>query len=648
MTALSIDVTGLPPGTPVAAEIATSAGDIREAVVVAGRAFVSEVPSGTYVVRLVAPGSGRASAVVTVAEGAAEAASVAFEFAAPDAAWEGAPVFEVASTALIQLLSILGRHGRAARTMPPDDALTTAEQLPGPALFVRDATRTLLAPVALRDTYTVRRGAEGGRPVHLCVTAGPGTARFVALPPHSVARIRCAPESGGTPTVSVRPTDVDARALLDFNAAARISAALTITPHIIQTVGERISHGEGDAVAGCAVAHHLMSNPRRQWAQEWIHALAEAFPASPDVAVLAAWHGIAPGSPGSTAEAPDLRELLIAASDPVQGLPVYLQSLQLLRAAVERTKRADSAAGAWDPRLEEALRRTQHYLSAAEPSEVFTSFTGRGPFSPRSPGPDQDIYGTQTQASTAALANALTSLGSVRSGRQQSVTGDSLTLAWSRGPGTGTVSLSLTGPARSELAGTPLALVRTDNEDVELTRVSVEGRAVFTLPHGATGRLLVPDETQDPPAVLVPPLPTRHAAAAGPETSRRVASQVLEYVVEPVRGRNRWRVTARCSANGPKPLWALVRQRSADNEPYLTFALPLRWLHGSWRESALLLGRASQQLDWYAAPEPVSELPSRSAPLILERSLDHAADAWTSSALGRPGSRSLGMARKRK
>ncbi|MGW2683580.1 hypothetical protein ACWC6I_10515 [Streptomyces sp. NPDC001414] len=634
MTSLSIDVTGLPAGTPVAAEIATSTGDVRKAVVVAGRPFVSDVVSGTYVVRLAAPGSGRASAVVAVAEGSEEEAGMAFDFAAPDAAWEGAPVFEVGRQPAISLFrSVLSRHARAARTMTPDEAVRAAEEMPGPALFVRDAMRTLLAPVEVRDTYVVRRSADGGGSIHVCVTAGPGTARFVALPSHSVARIRCAPEDGVMPMVSVRPTDVDARALLDFSAAARLGAALTVTSHVVQAVGERIDRGEGDAVAGCAVAHHLMSHPRRQWAQEWVHTLADAFPASVDVAVLAAWYGIALGS---TVEAPPVRERLIAAADPARGLPVYLQSLQLLRAALERTYRADSADGAWDPRLEEALRCTQHYLSAAEPSEVFTSFTGRGPLFPRTPGATPDMTGVEPPASRAALADAVAALGLVGFGSHQRVvsgTGDSLTLDWAERPVADEVSLSLVGPAWGELAGTPLALVRTDSDDVELTRVSLDGHAVFALPHGASGRLLVPDETEDPPAVLVPPLPTRHAAAAGPETSRRVASQELEFVVEPVRGRDRWRVTARCFAKGDEPLWALVRQRSGENAPYLIFALPLRKYRGSWRESALLLGRASQQLDWYAAPEPVEELPARSAPLILERSLAHAANAWTRSAL---------------
>ncbi|MER6274558.1 hypothetical protein [Streptomyces sp900105755] len=240
-------------------------------------------------------------------------------------------------------------------------------------MTVRDAVGALLGPIQLQVECVVSHPWDDTGPVHLCVEEESGLPRFVTLPGHTVGRVRPASALGFQAEVTVRPVDPDACALMDYQAQGRLDAALAVTDHVARAVAARIAAGQGDAVAGCAVAYHLMSHPDRDRAPQWVRTLAPRFPSSVDVSLLMAWHAM----DGTDGMGPDeIRDRLISAADTDGGLPVFLQGLTLLRAALRRLSRSDAAADVRDSRLESARGAIDRFLSAADESSPFLEFTG--------------------------------------------------------------------------------------------------------------------------------------------------------------------------------------------------------------------------------------------------------------------------------
>jgi hypothetical protein len=624
---LRIVVAPFSPGTPVAAEILNAeTGDVREAVVVSGCTYETELTSGTHIVRLTPPGTGRVTGTATVPESDPPVQTMTFTLTGPNGpVGEDATVHEVGRPEhFFRIRRLLGRRGAARKPTPTMQALRIAQSMAGPSLFVCDADGTLLDPVALAGEHVVRRTDEDGPPAYLCLAQGAGPCRFVALPTHTDGWVRPTPDGHPSGTVTVRPTDPDARALLDYQAQGRLDALAAVTDHVVQRVRARIEQGRGDAAAGCAVAYHLMSHPDRGRAPQWIRMLAAAFPSSADVAVLTAWT-LLDHVDGTEAEDP--RERLIAAADGRRGLPVYQQGLRLLRSALRRLDRADRSSGQWDPLLAAAARSVDLYLEAADPASPFTSFTGAGPLVPLPEASPGDPEGRERSL---ALGRALSEFGTVEGTPSRTLVHAPLIVSWN---GTRHV-LSVedeSAPDRSRWAPLPVALVGTDDDRIEVTRISEAGRAHFT---GDTGHFRLLEAAEAESGVLVPHAKQRHVAGSGRERSRHVLTDTLEFVVEPVRNRDRWRVTARHRDPRTAAGWALLGQRSADDQPYRTYALPLPPQgEGPSGEPALLLGRASEALDWYVIPEPAAELPAAGRHEILARTYSCAADAWTEKAI---------------
>ncbi|MET8695404.1 hypothetical protein ABZV65_23010 [Streptomyces bauhiniae] len=643
MTVTRVLLSG-PPETPVAAEILdTESGEVRTAVVVAGRPFETELPVGTYLVRLTPPGLDRTSAAVTVPAEGLTAATVEFTLHDPRPAPVKSHAVRVREPSDASPLRRLLRRGAGRRPpLPPDEALRKAREITGTGVFVCDADGTLLRPVGVADQYTVSRPAGGDdTAAYLCVTRGQDRpARFVALPANCVGRVfgPMGPDDVEGET-TVRPADPDARALLDYRAQGRLGAAAAVTDHVAHAVRARIEAGRGDPVAGCAVAYHLMDHPDRERAPRWIRLLADAFPSSADVSLLMAWSRLERAEEPVTRETRD--RLIGAAMDAPLGLPVHLAGLRLLRTVLERLDRRDRACGEWDPRLASATRTVNAYLVAADPASPFVSYTGTGL---RTPLPAEDCVAVGADRSPApdtsplarTFAKALDRLGTVTAGLQQTVSLPLLSLTWSTLPDGGGQLLSVDSrseAARSGLAALPLVLVGADGWRMEVARLSDAGTATFSLPAAATARLVTPEPAESEDAVVVPPPVLVHTAASGPRRDHRVLTELLEFVLEPARGLDRWRLTARRRGPGPDAGWALVGQRSADDGPYHLFALPLAGDSGPGTESTVLLGKGSEPLDWYVVPEPAGDLPRSGREAILSRTLARAADQWTRTAL---------------
>ncbi|UUU28521.1 hypothetical protein JIX56_00530 [Streptomyces sp. CA-210063] len=634
-------VVALSPGTPVAAEVLdTESGDVRSAVVVSGQPFETELPPGTYVVRLAPPGLERVSATVVVPHEGSEALTVHFALDDPHPApgsGQAVPTDRPAKLSPLKWFLLPGTRRKAA--LPPDEALHTARELQGTGLFVCDTDGTLLRPVEVADEYVVSRPAAGeDRSTYVCVTQGQDhLARFVSLPANCVGRIRSpAQPDGGEGDVTVRPADPDARALLDYQAQGRLGAAAAITDHVVRSIGARIEAGRGDPAAGCAVAYHLMDHPDHDRARQWVHLLADAFPSSDDVSLLAAWFLLEKDGPVPR----EVRGRLITAAEASQGLPVYLAGLRLLRTALERLGRSDRASGQWDPRLTSATHTVNTYLLAADPANPFVSYTGTGLHTPLVAEDAPAVGSGMSLASDDAvsvrvLAKALDLLGTVTAGLQRTISLPLLTLTWSDRPDGGGQMLSVDSHGGTKAwAGLGLFLVRAEGWQMEVVRLSDAGTATFSLPGSATARLVTPESAEPEDAVVVPQPVLLHAAASGPEQDHRVVTPQLEFLLEPVRDADRWRLTARPRVPGSPAGWVLVGQRSAADRPYKTFALPLRGVDaGPGAEPTVLLGKASVPLDWYMVPEPVDELPSAGRTAILRRSLARAADSWTREAI---------------
>ncbi|MPY62739.1 hypothetical protein [Streptomyces spongiae] len=633
-------VVALSPGTPVAAEILdTDSGDVRSAVVVSGRPFETELPAGTYVVRLAPPGLERVSASVVVPPEGPAALTVDFAFDDPHptpGSGHALPTDRPVNPSPLKRLLLPGTRRKAA--LPPNEALRTARELQGTGLFVCDADGTLLRPVEVTDEYVVSRPAAGeDRSAYICVTQGRDhLARFVSLPANCVGRIRSpAQPEGGEGDVTVRPADPDARALLDYRAQGRLSAAAAVTDHVVRSIGARIEAGQGDPAAGCAVAYHLMDHPERDRARQWVRLLADAFPTSDDVSLLASWFLLEMDGPVPR----EARERLITAVEAGQGLPVYLAGLRLLRTALERLGRSDRASGQWDPRLTSATHTVNTYLLAADPVNPFVSYTGTGLRTPLVAEDAPTIVSgaslaTDDEGSVRVLAKALDLLGTVTAGIQRTITLPLVTLTWGDRPDGGGQMLSVAGRGTRAWVGLGVVLVGAEGWRMEVARLSDAGTATFSLPSSATAKLVTPEPAEPDDAVVVPPPVLLHAAASGPEQDHRVVTPQLEFLLEPVRGADRWRLTARRRVHESAAGWVLVGQRSAADRPYKTFALPLGGEDAELgAEPTVLLGKASAPLDWYMVPEPVDELPPAGRKAILLRSLARAADAWTRKAI---------------
>ncbi|WOX12554.1 hypothetical protein [Streptomyces sp. N50] len=385
MSVLHIAVDGLPPGTPVATEILNvDTGEPHGMVTVSGQLYVTDLPSGTYIVRLAPPGLSRANTVVIIPDEQAQPIKVAFALGSPGTGTDDVSTFEVDRRARSVLKrGWLGRRQRVRRDrQQPTQTLRQPQGDPDTTLTVYDTVGTLLGPVQVKGECVVSHPSDDAGPVHLCVAEGVGLPRFVTLPGHTIGRVRPASAPGSGAEVTVRPTDPDACALMDYQAQGRLDAALAVTDHVAGAVAARLAAGQGDAVAGCAVAYHLMSHPNRDRAAQWVRTLAARFPSSVDVSLLTAWHawddadGLGPD---------EIRDRLVAAADMDGGLPVFLQGLALLRTALRRLCRGDAAAGVRDPRLESALVIIDRFLSAADERSPFLDFTGSDPLTPRSP-----------------------------------------------------------------------------------------------------------------------------------------------------------------------------------------------------------------------------------------------------------------------
>ncbi|MYS95585.1 MULTISPECIES: hypothetical protein [Streptomyces] len=631
----------LSPGIPVAAEILdTESGNVRSAVVVSGRPFETELPPGTYVVRLAPPGLERVSATVVVPPEGPAALTVDFVLDDPHpspGSGQAVPTDRPVNPSPLKRLLLPGTRRKAA--LPPDEALHTARELRGTGLFVCDTDGTLLRPIEVADEYVVSRPASGeGRSTYLCVTQGQDhLARFVSLPANCVGRIRSpAQPDGGEGDVTVRPADPDARALLDYRAQGRLGAAAAITDHVVRSIGARIEAGRGDPAAGCAVAYHLMDHPDRDRARQWVRLMADAFPSSDDVSLLADWFLLEKDGPVPR----DARERLITAAEAGEDLPVYLAGLRLLRTALERLSRSDRASGQWDPRLTSATHTVNTYLLAADPANPFVSYTGTGLHTPLVAEDAPAVRSATSVASDDAdsagvLAKALDLLGTVTAGLTRTISLPLLTLTWSDRPDGGGQMLSVDSHGRAKaLAGMGVVLVGAEGWRMEVARLSDAGTATFSLTGSATAKLVTPEPAEPEDAVVLPPPVLQHAAASGPEQDHRVVTPQLEFLLEPVRGADRWRLTARSRVPESSAGWVLVGQRSAADRPYKTFALPLAGEDAELgAEPTVLLGKASAPLDWYMVPEPVDELPAAGRKAILRRSLARAADSWTREAI---------------